>query len=173
MEEWRPVPGYEGRYEVSNEGRVRSFLFSRDGKLMKLAICNTGYFRVRLQFKKTASFVHRLVAQAFIPNPAQLPCVNHIDGNPLNNAVTNLEWITYSDNMRHSWRKLQSYKNRVAVCPRGEGNPNAKLNTDQVREIRSTYAQGGTTHLALAKQFGVSKPVVTQIIARRTWTHVA
>lgn len=101
MEEWRDIPGYEGIYQVSNLGRVRSLDrkvhhwkggFSLiKGRILTPNKQNTkGYYRVKLDNKYRA--VHRLVAMAFIPNPDNLPQVNHKDENKLNNNVNNLEW---------------------------------------------------------------------------------
>lgn len=170
-EEWRWVSGYEGRYKVSSHGRVKSFLFSRDGRLMKFDYGGNGYARVHFQWKKTF-IVHRLVAQAFIPNPLNLPTVNHRDGVKVNNYVGNLEWATYSDNMRHSWTDLQSYRNRVAKSPRGEANKSAKLTTADVLEIRRTYVKDQMGTHRLAKKYGVSKPAIRAILRRKTWAHV-
>lgn len=98
-EVWKSIPGYEGRYYVSNLGRVKGPL-----KILKPTISNWGYERVRITNnagKRTTPRVHRLVAQVFIPNPENKPEVNHIDGNKLNNNVSNLEWVTASENKLH------------------------------------------------------------------------
>jgi hypothetical protein len=172
MEEvWKWVPDYEGRYQVSILGRVRSFLFSTTGKIMVLDKAANGYVRVHFQFKKTW-LLHRLVATVFIPNPFALPAVNHIDGNKGNNAASNLAWVSHSDNMRHSWQNLNTYKNRVAVSPRGESNHNAKLNAKQVIEIRSAYASGAVGQRQLARIYGVTKAAIQAVIHRRTWAHI-
>ena len=106
---WRPIKGYEGLYEVSNLGRIKSLkrlVKKWDGyrivpeKILTPRANNRGYLRINLckdGITKTFS-PHRLVAEAFIPNPDNLPCVNHKDENPLNNVVSNLEWCTYSYN---------------------------------------------------------------------------
>lgn len=101
---WRPIKGYENRYFVSNFGRVKGPL-----KILKPSISNWGYERVRIvdnNGKRTSPRVHRLVAQAFIPNPKNKPQVNHIDGNKLNNNVKNLEWATASENKLHDVGQL-------------------------------------------------------------------
>lgn len=103
-EVWKPVVGYEGLYEVSSDGRVKSLF--RYKKELKPNITRNGYATVEL-FKDKSSkrlLIHRLVAMAFIPNPDNLPQVNHIDENKLNNDVSNLEWITAKENMNFGTR---------------------------------------------------------------------
>lgn len=98
-QDWLDVLGYEGLYEVSSMGYIRS----KRG-VLKPSKTNTGYYRVSLASKgksKNAS-VHRTVALAFVPNPLGLPAVNHKDGNKLNNAASNLEWVTYQQNTHHA-----------------------------------------------------------------------
>ena len=109
-EQWLPVIGHEGYYEVSNLGNVRSVRYDHNGqliysRLLKPAVKQRGYLGVVLckQSVTTNHLVHRLVATAFIPNPDNLPEVNHKDGNKLNAVVTNLEWCTGSDNLRHAY----------------------------------------------------------------------
>ena len=99
IEIWKPVVGYENLYEVSNIGGVRSV---RDGviKILTPRVNEKGYLRINLckNGKMKSYYVHRLVAEAFIPNPHNLPCINHIDENPLNPVSSNLEWCTYKYN---------------------------------------------------------------------------
>lgn len=112
MEEWRDIKGYEGFYQVSSLGKVKTLanncFKSSKPKEMRLVTTPLGYKRVKLCKRgehKTCS-VHRLVAMAFLPNPENKPEVNHIDGNPSNNAVDNLEWVTSRENILHSYAKL-------------------------------------------------------------------
>ena len=102
---WRPVVGFEGLYDVSNLGRVRSLNYNKTGrcKLLKLTKNGSGYLNVHLSKDGKAKIflVHRLVAKTFIPNPNNLPFVNHKDENPLNNCVENLEWCTLEYNFAY------------------------------------------------------------------------
>lgn len=101
MEIWKDVKGYEGLYIVSNHGRVKSFM---SNKLLNLQDNGAGYLRVELWKDKTGkkTYVHRMVAEAFLPNPLHKKEVNHKDSNPRNNAVENLEWVSSSENSRHA-----------------------------------------------------------------------
>lgn len=104
-ETWKVIPNTDGRYEVSDCGRVRTN--RRRGGLLTLTKQASGYLYVMIEFnngKPKNCRVNRLVAQAFIDNPDCLPVVNHIDGNKENNHVTNLEWTSHSDNMKHAIR---------------------------------------------------------------------
>ena len=103
MEIWKPMTGTNGFIEVSNEGRVRSLLRGTP-RVLKTQTDKKGYHRLRVtvEREKMSYKIHREVAKAFIPNPDNLPQVNHKDGNKSNNAVENLEWISNRDNAHHA-----------------------------------------------------------------------
>ena len=113
MEEtWKDIQGFEGYYQVSNLGRVKSLerYVCHSGKAMlrkeriRKPFDNQGYWNLTLHKDKQDyhTTIHQLVAKAFIPNPDNLPVVNHKDGNKKNNCVDNLEWVTASENSRHA-----------------------------------------------------------------------
>lgn len=123
MEEiWKEIEGYEGEYEVSNLGNVRSLNYRRSGKLklLKQYTDKKGYEYVRLSKNGKGKIykVHRLVAMAFIPNPDNLPIVNHIDECKNNNMVSNLEWCTVAYNNTYG-----TARKRASEKMRGEKSP--------------------------------------------------
>ncbi len=128
---WMDVAGYEGAYQVSNLGRVRSQARLTTGtkrstyqipeRVLRPWNHNAGYLCVTLcgGAKKTKYLVHRLVASAFLPNPERLPTVNHIDGNKTNNRVENLEWCNDEYNSWHNAYELKhetTIRKRPVVC---------------------------------------------------------
>lgn len=130
-EAWKAVSGYEGIYEISNLGRVKSLKRKcpyQDGfrtkpeRILKTNIINGGYAQVTLEKSGTRKslLVHRLVAMAFIPNPEAFPQVNHINGNKTDNRAENLEWCTAKENMVHS----------VVNCLRSDLKPVVMLSKD-------------------------------------------
>lgn len=103
---WKDIPGYEGKYQVSNTGKVRSLNYQgTKGKVVRLKLYNNnhGYMMIELNKngKKKKYSVHRLVALAFIPNPNNYPIINHKDENKTNNTVWNLEWCTPKYNINY------------------------------------------------------------------------
>jgi hypothetical protein len=107
IEEWRPIAGYEGKYEVSNYGNVKSLNFRGTDKEQHLSLSTnfSSYLRTVLykEGKKHNLFVHRLVAEAFIPNPENKTDVDHRDKDTTNNKVENLQWLTRSENIKKSF----------------------------------------------------------------------
>lgn len=171
MEIWREVPGYEGLYEVSSEGRFRSLdrdvgdgrggPRNRKGCEKAQSFDQDGYLQVRLckGGKAKTWKAHRVVAAAFIPNPNGLPAVNHRDCNKQNNAVSNLEWCTGAQNQQHA---LQSGR----FSP--EKARNGKLKPDQAHEIRAAIATGRSCR-SVAFAYGVKPAAVYHIRDGKTW----
>lgn len=117
---WKDIKGYEGLYQISNLGRVKSLYFNKE-LLLKLRLTGRGYYQIDLQKNKniTHALVHRLVAEAFVSNLDNLPCVNHKDENKLNNNASNLEWCTQKYNIHYGTglqrRIITQYKPVICV----------------------------------------------------------
>lgn len=162
---WKPVNGYEGRYEISDRGEIR-FCFSwaraKKGELKKTSELNGGYTMVLLcsHGSEKGLLVHRLVAQAFIPNPEKKPQVNHKNSVRSDNRVENLEWVTRSENTIHA-----SKKGRLLGTP--------KLTEFEVRDIKKRFLDGQTL-LQVWRVYAsvVGKSTLCEIRKGRTWHRV-
>jgi hypothetical protein len=154
VEEWRPVPGWETRYEVSSIGQVRKVT----GGAVGLFLSDRGYLIARLSGPRAQKLAHRLVALAFIPPVPGKPDVNHIDNNRANNVVANLEWCTHAENLSHMARQ-----GRRRGWPKGVRSPAAKLSDGTVRAIRTDRA-AGASYSALAERHGTSKRTIGRIL---------
>jgi hypothetical protein len=136
MEEiWKDIPNYVGRYKASNFGRIKSVDMilsykrhkndlkrTRKGKILTPTKAKNGYLRVEMSIngEHKLNLVHRLIAQAFIPNPKNYEQINHIDGNKENNNVNNLEWCSCKMNMCHAWKNGLYKGKRVGQYKNGE-----------------------------------------------------
>lgn len=167
IEEWKPVKDFELFYEVSDKGRVRSLdrvdSMNRHKKGVLKSPCNNGrgYMCVNLKAhgKQKQKSIHRLVAEAFIPNPDNLPEVNHKDGNKANNCVDNLEWCTASHNKKHAFRTGLNKQRK------GLNNPHHKLSKEAVLHIREKAKpyDKNYSYAKLAKKFNVSEPTIKKV----------
>ena len=119
IEEWKDIKGYEGLYQVSNLGRVKSLKFGKE-RILKTGVDRYGYISVNLykNNKRKLCKVHRLVAEAFIPNLENKPEVNHLDEDKTNNMVSNLEWCTRNENVNHGTRNKRISK-KLKVISKG------------------------------------------------------
>jgi len=172
-EEWVDIEGYEGLYRISSWGRVWSYpkewiRGKHNGKMLLGRKNVGGYLQIILfKDKKIKNFlVHRLVAEAFIPNPNNYPKVLHADDNPSNNYYKNLSWGTQKMNIDDMYSKGRANKSK------SEKSPLSKLTEQQVLEIRSKYIPRKYSSRKLAKEFGVSQTIILRIISRKTWTHI-
>jgi NUMOD4 motif/HNH endonuclease len=184
-EEWRPVnaPGFEGIYEVSDLGRVRSLPrvirqrnrwgwceHTRPGRTLKPVITGTGYRQVGLckDGVQKVAFVHRLVLEAFAgPCPEGQEALHGPGGSLDNRWPENLQWGTHSTNMGPD-----RLRDGTQPDVRAEKHPQAKLNYELAREIRSRY-QAGETQRAIAESLGVSGASVSRVCTGRLWSDAA
>lgn len=183
QELWLPIAGYEGIYEVSNLGRVRSidrksfrkasnksfdgYWTNISGRLFKPVINNAGYFCVVLCYQRATkiALIHRLVATAFVQNESKLPQVNHLDGKKLNNTPDNLEWCTASYNLKHA------YKNGLKIPQYGETSGVARFTEQDILDIRELLRHGYTQR-RVAAMYDTGHSTIRQIGSRETWRHV-
>src|ERR1700738_4851141 len=164
LESWLPVKGYEGKYEVSDRGAVRT----TRGRILVQWLNDQGYALVRFSGPRKVARVHRLVAGAFIANPDSKPFVNHIDCVRNNNFWRNLEWCTQLENLRHSDNLGRMQKNFWA----GRRSPSAMLSDEQVRTIRHLYATGAYSWQALGEAFEIGKRTIGRVVNMEAYVDV-
>jgi hypothetical protein len=157
---FKDIPGFEGLYAVSKSGDIYSH---RLRKPLTGRFTNHKSPRKRVTLKDSSGiskeyFVHRLVALTYIPNPNNLPFINHKNGQPLDNRVRNLEWCTHSENMQHAYRVIKAYHK-------------SKINQQQADHIKSL--KGKVTAKKIAEVYGISQSTVGHIWTNRKWRNLA
>jgi len=159
MEKYINIENHNG-YQVSNLGNIKSL---KKGKecIKKSKVTRNGYLRIRLCQKSIKKYysVHRFVALAFIPNPENKRCVNHKDGNKLNNNLNNLEWCTHSENSLHS------FKNGLQKSKKGNESKNSKISEKQALEIKEN--KDNLYQKELSKIYGISQSQISRIITKK------
>ncbi|WP_342532647.1 NUMOD4 domain-containing protein [Lysinibacillus sp. FSL K6-0057] len=165
QEIWKPVEGYEGLYEISNYGKLKSYYDKNgrqmiaEGRLLKGKKDKDGYIEYTLSKNKVykCKRAHRLVASAFIENPYNLPQVNHIDGIKSNNYVSNLEWCDVKHNAKHKYDTgLGEYSRHMAKMTHGRKSKLLNLENGDVIHFNSMY----DVDLYLGKRYGFTKDTV-------------
>lgn len=182
---WKDIIGYEGYYQISDHGRVKSVERMIDhnkstgvkrkicGRILTLHPKPKGYLifiASKNGITKTCN-VHRVVAELFVPNPDNLPEVNHIDENKKNNHFKNLQWVTHIENIRYGTgiRRSTQYKTgRINPVVRGENHPNSKLKSAQVICIY----RDNRSYSKIAKEYNVDISTVYAIKRHKTWNHL-
>ena len=158
---WKPISELNGKYAISNYGRVKSFCKNKNGHIMKPSKSQTGHYQYGLNGK--TFFAHRLVKTNFYgPQPTKKHECCHNDGNPGNNHISNLRWGTRKEN-------VADLKKHGTVMY-GKRNHATKLTPEQVLKIRSL--RGKAIQNTLAKQYGVSKSLISQIMHKQIWAHL-
>lgn len=182
--DFRSINGWEGIYSVNKMGEVCSIprvILKRDGtkqsikgRMMKRYLNSSGYLVVRLSNdsigRRKVALVHRLVAEAFIPNPKKKPEVNHIDGDKTNPAITNLEWVTPKENRKHAWDTGLRNRGHLPIHI-GSQKHNSKLNEQIVYKARK-LRDDGYSYMQLARLFSVSKKTIMDAVKGISWSHV-
>lgn len=168
MEEvWKDIKGFEGVYQVSSLGRVRSLIDShgnarKEPKLRRLSYNKDGYAKIRLMHgdADVTARIHRLVAEAFIPNPENLETVNHKNGDKTDNRIENLEWAD------RSYQMIHAYEHGLKKPMSGTKNHWARLTEDDVRAIRAEYVPYSREHstVALGKKYGLTNTTIGRVV---------
>jgi hypothetical protein len=174
QEIWKDIKDYEGLYQISNLGKIKSLArktnnqFCKEDIILKLWLSPTGYLVINLHKNGKMKYftVHRLVLKNFVSNPLNKLEINHKDGNKQNNNLNNLEWATSSENHKHAF-KLNLMDNK------GEQNPQHKLTEWDVKMIRKMYKNTTYwTQQKLADLFGISRGNIYHIVNNKTWIFI-
>ena len=168
-EYWKDISGYEGIYQVSNKGRIKSlerkvWNYTKPERILKPNSKPNGYLQVNLSNGGEArhAYVHRLVAQTFLPNPCGLPEVNHIDFDKTNNCVGNLEWVSDEENKRH-FRNSQYAKLADRKKERKLTNKTIQYIIDYKDAVCSMY-DGGASIKETAAACGIGRDMARDIL---------
>lgn len=180
-EKWVNIEGYEGIYQITRSGKVRSLdkvvncypktKRTVKGRTLKPILGKIGYYYFQLSNNKSvrkSKYLHRLLALTFISNPNNYPCINHKDGNKRNNSLSNLEWCTHQQNMAHGFRTGLVPK---MINVKGEKGFSAKLKDRDVMAIKKRL-KNGERIIDIAKDYPIKEGAISEIKAGRSWGHI-
>jgi len=159
MKDFVDIKGFEGMYQINMSGEIMGLRgrYGRAPAILKAKLGRNGYYSVSLcqkEGKRITVSIHRLLAIAFIPNPENKPQVNHIDGDKLNNKLSNLEWVSHKENLVHA--------SNMGLL-KGNRTHRILYQTDLIL-IREEYAIGGILQKELAKKWGISNAYMNMIL---------
>ena len=167
---WSDIPNHNSQYQIPKAGCIKRLAtVGTDGRELpeielKQGVDSYGYKKVAIFNKR--KFVHRLLAITFIPNPENKPQVNHINGIKADNRLSNLEWATRSENIRHA------YANNLIMPKRGGGHHMTEYNDCDILIIKKILDTGVVTPVELAKLCGMAPRTMYNIKSGATWTHI-
>lgn len=156
MENWKDIIGFEGLYQISDLGNVRSI---RKNIIMKPKQDEQGYYRITL--KNKLYLIHRLVGIHFIPNPLNKRTINHLNGVKTDNTINNLEWATDAENIKHA-------VDTGLINQKGSKNANSRLSESDIIYIRESTL----TPTKLAGIFGIHRTYIHKIRNKEKWKHL-
>lgn len=162
--EWRAIPGYEGRYSITCDGRV----WSHRRRIWRKHYLWRGYAKINFGHipNVKAFFIHQLVLLTWgPPNPTNKPEANHLDGDKLNNHISNLIWATRRENDQHA-------RDTGLIQNQGEKHPTTRLTNDNAHTIRARYTGKRGEQAALAREFGVHPSIIRRILKRESFRHI-
>lgn len=167
---WKDIPGYDGVYQVSNLGRVKSFKHGKT-RIMKSCDNSRGYLAIQLQKDGITKHhnIHRLVASAFFGQSDKQ--INHKDFDRSNNKLENLEYCTQKENSKHALDNGRKGIFRTGDVI-GSNNKNSKLKDNDILIIRTIRKVSDITNTQIAKLFDVSQSTIGAILKSRTWKHI-
>ena len=157
----KEINGYKNLYWIDENG----IIINRHGRKLKTHLNTHGYPVVGLSKNNSKKIfsIHRLIAEAFIPNPENKPHINHKDGIKTNHNINNLEWCTPSENMLHAFKiGLKNHKGE-------NNNANRKLSNLQVQEIRDKYITKKYSQTKLAREYSITQAQISYIISKKRW----
>lgn len=174
-EEWRPFPDWEGIYEISDLGRCRRIADGQDGRKITTVIkkpAKSGwkykYLAYKLCYGERSGqvYAHRAVLGAFVGQPPTIKHqANHKDGKKKNNRLTNLEWVTPTENQQHRYNRLGQSQN-------GVHNPSNKYTREKIERVLALHKSGQYTQRKIAKMVGIDYRYVNAIVLRKAWRHL-
>ena len=160
---YKPIPEFPN-YEINSSGVIRNV---KTGKIKSQYPANGGYYFVTLHKENRNGKprrVHRLLAEAFIPNPDGKPCINHKNGDRGDYSLDNLEWCTHDENMKHAF--ATGLANNT-----GEKNGQSKITREIAKEIKRLLSESSLSQQRIADSFGISRSLVLGIKLGRLWRH--